>query len=85
MTLWNPRGAEMEIGEVVRGIVSRRQEYWELQGIPAKFSFSDVRKIERAMKDHQHESAEFMMEIAAYVVVQIETPWRERAQKAGTA
>ena len=85
MTLWTPREGEMEIGEVVRGIVKRREEYWALQGIPAKFSFSDVRMIERAMMEHKHEAADLMMDVAAYVVVQIEEPWRERAQKAGTA
>ena len=85
MTLWNPKAGEVEIGQVVAGMIERREKYWALQKINAKFSFSDRRKIEKAMRDHKDRSAEFMMDCAAFVVTQIEKPWREQAQKGGSA
>lgn len=83
--IWSPKAGEVEISDVVKGLVERRERYWAAQGIAAKFSFSDIRKIERAMMDHRYRSADFMMDCAAYVVIQIEKPWREKAHKAGNA
>ncbi len=84
-TLWQPRAGEVEISNVVRGLIERREGYWALRNINAKFSASDRRMIERAMMDHRHESAERMLDIAAYIVTQIEKPWREKALAGGNA
>ncbi len=85
MTLWQPRAGSIEISGVVRGLVERREQYWALRGINAKFSMSDRRMIERAMMDHRHETADRMLGVAAFVVTQIEKPWREMALAGGNA
>jgi len=85
MALWHPKAGEVEISQVVAGMIERREQYWALQGVNAKFSFNDRRMIERAMMDHRDSDADRMLNVAAYVVAQIEKPWREKAHKAGTA
>ena len=81
MAILIPKSSELEISEVVAGLLARRELHWAMRGVNAKFTQRDRALVERAMMDHRNAAADTVLGAAVYVVTQIEKPWLEKAQR----
>ena len=80
-SILQPKTDEIEISDVVRGLLERRVRYFAKLGVNAHFTNRDRAMIERTMMDHRDASAEAMLNAAAFVMTQIERPFTEKAKQ----